>query len=58
MTKRKPVSRQFVGSDLKRVDAHVIRRHEYNDLPELTDEMLARGTVNKAGRARSKAQPK
>jgi uncharacterized protein (DUF4415 family) len=42
-----------LGSDLKRVDAHVIRRHEYDELPELTDDMLARGSVNKGGRPRS-----
>ena len=53
MTAKKRVSRRSSGSDLARVDAHVIRRHEYDDLPELTDDMLARGTVNKGGRPRS-----
>ena len=53
MTARKRVSRRSLGSDLKRVDAHVIRRHEYKELPELTDDMLARGKVNKGGRPRS-----
>ena len=53
MTARKPVSRRSLGSDLKRVDAHVIRRREYHELPELTDDMLARGSVNKGGRPRS-----
>jgi uncharacterized protein (DUF4415 family) len=42
-----------LGSDLKRVDAHVIQRQEYDELPELTDDMLARGKVNKGGRPRS-----
>ena len=53
MTARKRVSRRSLGSDLKRVDAHVIRRLEYRELPELTDDMLARGRVNKGGRPRS-----
>jgi uncharacterized protein (DUF4415 family) len=53
MTARKHVSRRSLGSDLKRVDAHVIRRREYRELPELTDDMLARGSVNKGGRPRS-----
>lgn len=53
MTARKHVSRRSLGSDLRRVDAHVIRRREYNELPELTDDMLARGRVNKGGRPRS-----
>lgn len=49
----KPTSRRTSGSDLKRVDAHAIRPHEYKELPELTDEMLARATVNKGGRPKS-----
>jgi len=53
MTARKRVSPRSVGSDLRRVDAHVIRRHEYDELPELTDDMLARGKVNRGGRPRS-----
>jgi len=38
---------------MKRVDAHVIKASEYKELPELTDEMLARAVVNKGGRPRS-----
>ena len=53
MTARKRVSRRSSGSDLARVDAHVIRRHEYKELPELTDDMLERGKVNRGGRPRS-----
>ena len=32
MTARKRVSRRSSGSDLARVDAHEIRRHEYDEL--------------------------
>jgi uncharacterized protein (DUF4415 family) len=32
------------------VDAHVTGKAEYEALPELTDDMLARATVNKGGR--------
>jgi uncharacterized protein (DUF4415 family) len=46
-----------LGSDLKRVDGHVIQPAEYEDLPELTDEMFARGVVNRGGRPRA-ANPK
>ena len=53
MTARKRASRRSLGSDLARVDAHKIRKHEYRELPELTDNMLARGTVNKGGRPKS-----
>jgi len=37
-------------SDLARVDAHVVKAEEYEELPELTDDMLARAKVNKGGR--------
>jgi uncharacterized protein (DUF4415 family) len=37
-------------SDLARVDAHVVKAGEYEELPELTGEMLARAKVNKGGR--------
>ena len=49
----KPVSRRTSGSDLARVDRHVIKPSEYKELPELTDEMLARAVVKKGGRPRS-----
>jgi uncharacterized protein (DUF4415 family) len=39
-----------LGSDLAKVAAHVIQPQEYEELPELTDDMLARGKVNKGGR--------
>ena len=53
MTARKPASRRPLGSDLKKVDAHRIKRSEYRELPELTDEMLERAVINKGGRPRS-----
>lgn len=53
MTAKKRTSRpSSLGSDLKRVDAHVIQRREYDELPELTEDMLSRGKVNKGGRPR------
>jgi uncharacterized protein (DUF4415 family) len=53
MTASKRVSPRSLGSDLGRVAAHVIQAEEYEEIPELTDEMLARGKVNKGGRPRS-----
>lgn len=50
MTARRPVSRRSLKSDLARVDAHSIKAEEYKELPELTDEMLARAKINKGGR--------
>lgn len=49
----KPASRRTLGSDLERVDAHVIQPEEYEELPEMTDEMFARAVFRKAGRPRS-----
>jgi len=37
-------------SDLGHVDAHAVRSHEYKELPELNEEMLARAKVNRGGR--------
>jgi uncharacterized protein (DUF4415 family) len=50
MTVKKRVSRRSLRSNLARVDAHVIKRSEYDELPELTDEMLKLATINKGGR--------
>ena len=50
MNANNPVSRRSLKSDLARVDAHEIKPQEYAELPELTDEMLARATVRKGGR--------
>jgi uncharacterized protein (DUF4415 family) len=50
MNAKKRVSHRSLKSDLARVDAHKIKAKEYEELPELTDEMLARARVNKGGR--------
>lgn len=50
MNASKPASRRSSKSDLARVDAHVLKPGEYEELPELTEEMLARAKVNKGGR--------
>lgn len=50
MTAKKPVLPRSLTSDLPRVDAHVVREPEYDELPELDDAMLARATVNRGGR--------
>lgn len=53
MSASKPALPPSLGSDLARVDAHVIQAEEHEELPELTDEMLARAKVNKGGRPRA-----
>ena len=53
MIESKRSSHRSLGSDLTKVATHVIQPEEYEELPELTEEMLARGTVNKGGRPRA-----
>ena len=50
MPAKKHASPRFLKSDLAKVDAHIIKAREYKDLPELTDEMLARAKRSKGGR--------
>ena len=50
MTGKKVASRRSLGSDLKKVDAHVIQPEEYQEVPEVTPDMLARGELRKGGR--------
>jgi len=51
MTAKKRASRRSLGSNLKRLDTHVIQRREYGELPRLTEDMLVRGKVIKGEQA-------
>jgi len=37
-----PGKKRTLGSDLAKVDAYIIQPHEYDELPEWTDEMFER----------------
>jgi uncharacterized protein (DUF4415 family) len=50
MPAKKRVSSRSLKSDLAKVDAHAIQAGEYEELPELTEEMLARARRSKGGR--------
>lgn len=54
------ISRDLVGAtDLARVDAHVVQAEEYDEIPELTDAMLARGEPgNGESIARHRGRPR
>jgi uncharacterized protein (DUF4415 family) len=54
MNANKHESQTILKSNLMKIDSHRITDEEYDDLPELTDEMLQRATVNKGGRPISK----
>ena len=49
MRENKNVSKSYLGTDLQRVDAHRVRDKEYAELPELNEDMMSRGRVNKGG---------
>ena len=36
--------------DLKKVDEYVLRKEDYDDIPELTDEDFARGVWHRGGK--------
>jgi uncharacterized protein (DUF4415 family) len=50
MNAKKTASRHSLKSDMVRVDAHTLKKEEYEELPELTEEMLDRAKINKGGR--------
>ena len=41
------------GSNLRKVDAHVVTPAEYEELPEVTGDMLARAEYHVAGRRKT-----
>jgi uncharacterized protein (DUF4415 family) len=53
MIAKKRASHRSLKSDLAKVDEHKIKREEYDELPELMDEMLTRAVIKKGGRPRS-----
>ena len=54
MTKNK----RNLGSDFAKIDAHIITKEEYDELPELTDEMLAIGDFYINGKLTKRGRPK
>ncbi|SEN27308.1 hypothetical protein SAMN05428959_101962 [Duganella sp. CF517] len=45
MSVKNLLSQRALGSDLSRVDAHEIQPEEYDEIPELTEEMLENAVV-------------
>ena len=50
MLVKKRVSRRSLKSNLTRVDTHVLKAKEYVELPQVTEEMLARAVLKRGGR--------
>jgi len=54
MTERK----RAIGTDLRKLDVHVITPEEYEDIPELTDEWFDRATLHVGGVPVRRGRPK
>ena len=50
--------KRALGSDLKKVDRHVIHPHEYEEVPELTDEMMERADLYHGDKLIRRGRPK
>ena len=49
-----PKSKHVIGSDLRKVDVHVVASHEYEEAPELTEEQLANAVLSIGGKRRGR----
>jgi uncharacterized protein (DUF4415 family) len=50
--------KRALGSDLRKVDRHVIQPHEYDEVPELTDEMAERADLYHGAKLIRRGRPK
>lgn len=50
MSAKRSASPHVSKTDWARVDAHEIQPEEYEELPELTQEMLTRGVASRGGK--------
>ena len=53
-----PGKKRTPGSDLKRIDRHVIQPHEYNEIPELPDDFFERADVYHGDKLVQRGRPK
>jgi uncharacterized protein (DUF4415 family) len=51
-------SKRRIGSDLAKVDAHVIQPHEYDEAPELTADQLAEADLYEGGKLIRRGRPR
>ena len=51
-------NRRALGSDLAKVDAHVIQPEEYEEIPELTDEWFERADLHEGGKLIRRGRPR
>jgi uncharacterized protein (DUF4415 family) len=51
-------NKRVIGSDLAKIDAHVITPEEYEEIPELTDAFFETADVYIGGKLVSKGRPR
>jgi uncharacterized protein (DUF4415 family) len=50
--------KRVLGSDLKKVDRHVVQPHEYDEIPELTSEWFTSADHHRGGKLIRRGRPK
>ena len=50
-------NKKGMGSDLARIDAHVIQPHEYEEAPELTEDQLAEADLYQGDKLIRRGRP-
>jgi uncharacterized protein (DUF4415 family) len=50
-------SKKKYGTDLAKLDAHVVMQEEYDEIPELTDEFFDNAEISVGGRVIRKGRP-
>ena len=50
--------KRALGSDLRKVDAHIITAEEYDEIPELTDEDFVRADLYDGSKLINRGRPK
>ena len=53
-----PAKKHVLGSDLKKIDRHVVRPREYDEIPELTAEWFAAADHHRNGKLVRRGRPK
>jgi hypothetical protein len=52
-----PAKKHVLGNDLRKVDRHVVQPHEYDEIPELTDEFFERADQYRGGKLVQRGRP-
>jgi len=53
-----PAKKRALRSDLRKVDRHVVQPHEYDEIPELSEEWFVSADQRRGGRLVRRGRPK